>query len=336
VANYSYLKQLFFCALSLFFIVGLVNYLINPFNFFDVERLHGINNVKPEASKRIRLYKKYQPLYVKPNVLIVGNSRVEMGLNPSYSGFEHLHSVYNLGVPGIGVASQLLYAERVTEKNKISRIFISIDFLDFLTTQNAVPKPQVLTVTPIADKYAALWSLDSFKASLITLFNQNEFSSNRTRDGFNPANDYELIIKFEGQQVLFAQKISMLNAMFKNKVWDQHLALSSEYSDFNVLKTTIERWTKQGINITLFINPYHEVYYDTLERNNLLPRFNVWRRTMHREFSTMVSFCDFTDLGYEKSHAHLNSEELAFFWEPAHYKQELGNIMIDRMLVGCD
>jgi hypothetical protein len=335
MADYRYLKNLMIISLSLFLIIGCLNYFINPFNIFDVKRFIGINEVKPEASKRVRVFKKYQPIFTKPNLLIVGNSRVEMGLDPSHESFSDNSIVYNLGVPGIGVTSQLQYTQLVIEKSDIQTVMIAINFEDFLTTKNYEFKPHFLGIDPFSDRYSALFSLDSLKASITTIIKQNKIESNRLENGFNPANDYLPIIKFEGQDVLFKQKIGMLNNTFENKIWNENIMLSNEYSSLSLLKKHIRIWMKSDIEVVIFINPYHNEYYTTLAEHNLLDSFNGWRILMENTFSKELKFCDFTNLGLEKSNEKLTDNQLKYFWEPSHYKKELGDIMLPKILKGC-
>lgn len=322
-------------SLSLFMLLGLFNYFVNPYNIFAIERIEGLNTFKPEAGKRVRTFKKYQPIYQQPHTLIIGNSRVEMGLDPHHRVFSHIPSVYNLGVPGLGVNSQLQYAQRVIQSASVKQVIIAIDFADFLTRTAHQFKPNVLHVQPIKEKYAALWSLDSLKASIVTLVRQDSLGSNRLTNGFNPANDYIPIIQYEGQDVLFEQKIDMLHKMFKDKVWDQQLMLNEHNSDLAILQQYLTPWIEQDITIKLFINPYHRDYYVTLAQHDLLTSFDDWRALMAERFSHQVDFCDFTALGYDKSDNRLNKSELAFFWEPAHYKKELGDIMLPQIVKGC-
>jgi len=335
MTHYSYLTKVCIISLSLFLIFGSFNYFVNPYSVFNVERINGFNAIKPESSNRVRIFKKYQPVYVQPNLLIIGNSRVEMGLDPNHKSFNKKLTVYNLGVPGLGVISQLQYAQNVIENTDIQEVLIAVDFSDFLTKVNYKFKPYSLNLSPFSDKYGALWSLDSLKASITTIFKQNQFEANRLENGFNPAKDYRPIIKFEGQAVLFKQKIEMLNNMFKNKVWDEELMLSSEYSSLSILQRHIRGWMKKGIKVNIFINPYHQEYYTTMAENDLLDSFNAWRILMKRIFLSKINFCDFTNLGHEKSDDKLTDNELKYFWEPAHYKKELGDIMIPRILNGC-
>ncbi|MBA6381810.1 hypothetical protein H4J45_05340 [Colwellia sp. BRX10-6] len=335
MTHYRYLRNLITISLALFIIFGTFNYFINPYNIFNIERFIGFNTVKPESSKRIRIFKKYQPVYANPNLLIVGNSRVEMGLDPMHGSFNDKLIVYNLGIPGIGVISQLQYTQNVIENSDIQELIIAIDFADFLTTKNYKFTPPSLNISPLSDKYGALWSLDSLKASIITIFKQNQFAANRLKNGFNPANDYQPIIKFEGQGVLFKQKIKMLNNMFKNKVWDEKSMLTHEKSHLSILQKYIRVWMENGIKVNIFINPYHREYYTIMAENDLLDSFNSWRTLMKNVFSSKISYCDFTNLGHEKSDDKLTENELKYFWEPAHYKRELGDIMIPKILNGC-
>jgi len=301
----------------------------------DVSRIDGLNKIKPEAANRVRTFKRYRPIYVKPELLLVGNSRIEMGLNPAHPDFIPYGKVYNLGTPGISMKEQLYLAQRVVESSNVKAMIISLDFADFLTHPSYQPQKREYYSQSANDKFAALLSLDALVASFNTVINQNEFRSNRLENGFNPAKDYIPIIRNEGQNVLFEQKINSLHQMFNGRRWSMEKSYQNYDSDLMTLVHTLTSWQSMKVKVFAFINPYHQKYYDTIEESQLMEDFNDWRTALKNELSRIVSYCDFTELGLSKSNVRLNEKELKYFWEPAHYKKELGDIMIPRILEGC-
>lgn len=328
----KYLKYLSSTSLVLIVVTIVLNYFVNPFSIFDLERVSGVNEIKPNSSNRIGTFKKYQPIYFQPKTILVGNSRVEMGLDPEQSSLETFQPVYNLGVPGPATRGQLSYAQNVVDKSNVKIIILALDFRDFLDEQDRknanIPH---LEVNQFKDKLSAVISLDSLEASIITLFSQKEDAGNRLSNGFNPANEYREIIKAEGQSILFKHQLISLNSKLKGKNYDPN-KIKREIS---ILNGKITEWMSNGIEVKLFINPYHKDYYKTLDENKLLYSFNTWREEIKKTFFKRLNFCDFTFLGYQKSEIKITENELKYFWEPTHYKKELGDIMIPMILNGC-
>jgi hypothetical protein len=332
MTNSHYLNHVFSISLILLIIIASINYLINPFSIINSDRIKGLNEIKPQSSHRIGTFKKYQPVYFQPKTILVGNSRVEMGLDPKHDFLNKLQPVYNLGVPGPAVRGQLSYAQNVVDKSNVKNIILSLDYRDFLYEQKTEGSTLLpLELNELKDKVAALLSLDSLQASVITLLNQKANAPNRLVDGFNPANEYWEIIKLEGQDALFEHQLKLLNSKLKGKHYDSKRI----QREISLLDKKITEWLANDIEVMLFINPYHHDYYTTLEEHKLLASFSHWRELIAQKFSNKLKFCDFTSLGHEKSKDTLIDNTLKYFWEPTHYKKELGDIMIPMILNGC-
>lgn len=320
--------------------VGIGNYTINPFNMFDVQRIEGLNTYKPEAPKRIRTYKKYQPFYSEPNVLIVGNSRVEMGLSPKNYSLKQLGKVYNLGIPGMRFLEQVKYVNNILESQRIDHIIVGIDFSDYIFRYDEIPpiyrNETKLKQSKALDFFAALWSLDALNATAITLFDQTELSSTRDDNGFNPARDYIEIIKHEGQEVLLRQKAAELDVIFKDKFWVTEMAdINIDFKQSQNILKPISEWKEKGIEVYVFINPYQKLYYDKLKEHHLYAPFLQWKSMITRKLKSNVKFCDFTAFGHQHSERKLSNGNYKYFWEPSHYKKEFGDMLIPKILKGC-
>lgn len=310
------------------------NYVVNPYLMFNPPALLNIADKKPESDTRVRMFKKYQANFSQYSTLIVGNSRVEMGINPNSASFAE-QAVYNLGIPGIGVNGQLAYAEHIMTKQAIDRVFISLDFLDFLAlSNNTTYKAYTLDLKQTEERVASAFSVDATVSSIMTLLNQTKYAPTRLTNGFNPAQDYWPIIKYEGQAVLFEQKINQVQAGLRGKLWLPNIKYVAQ-SPLHQLIATIKKWQQKGCQVTVFINPYHSEYYQQIKIAGLSRAFKNWRELMRLTFETELSapFYDFTDLGISKSELTDDNGYLTYFWEPAHYTQAMGELMLQRMIV---
>jgi len=313
--------------------IGLFNYAVNPYLMFNTPKVLNLGDKKPESDTRVRMFKKYQANFSDYNTLIIGNSRVEMGINPNSPLFEN-RQVYNLGIPGIGVNGQLAYAEHVMETQAIEQIFISLDFLDFLSfNANAQFQAYSLDINEIEDCFASTLSIDATVSSIITLLSQSQYSPTRLQNGFNPAQDYWPIIKYEGQAVLFEQKISQVQAGLQGKIWQPSMK-QREHSPLFTLIDSVKKWQAEGLKVHVFINPYHSEYYKQIEIAGHVRAFGNWRSAMRKSFEAELSvpFYDFTDLGESLSNELDENGHLVYFWEPAHYTEAMGHIMLQKML----
>jgi len=99
---------------------------------------------------------------------------------------------------------------------------------------------------------------------------------------------------------------------------------------------------EHGVTVVLFINPYHADYLLTLELAGRWQQFGAWKRQLARladEFGVdLWDFSGINPLSAEQVPVAGDKETiLEWFWEPAHYRVEYGDLMLGRMLRrSCD
>jgi hypothetical protein len=129
------LRTFIFALIIVFFVLGL-NFTVDPYGVTGVRRIPFFNEFKVDINEYTWLLKKYQPLFTQHNALILGNSRVELGISPSHNCFiKNGMDVYNLGIPGADVRTQLTYALNMVYQQPIQTIFLSVDFTDFISPE---------------------------------------------------------------------------------------------------------------------------------------------------------------------------------------------------------
>lgn len=114
------------------------NALVDPYTVFDRPRVAGFNAVKPAVENRERLMKAYQAMRAAPRTVIVGSSRVGIGLDPESAAWPPaMQPVYNLGLVGSGLGTSLRYLELMAANRGPGRpmpqtLVIGLDFEAFL------------------------------------------------------------------------------------------------------------------------------------------------------------------------------------------------------------
>ncbi|WP_412971474.1 hypothetical protein [Glaciecola sp. MF2-115] len=319
------------CSVLFILFVGMINYVVNPFLMFQQTKVNDIFTYKPEAATRVQTFKKYQAEGQNYDVLIVGNSRVEMGLNPDSPYFKDKH-VYNAGVPGLSMPAQIAYAKNLVNSNNIETLYVGVDFVDFISRELPNLEDFKFESNKYDDYLSATFSLDALKASLMTIFNQSQYASTRTYKGFNPAKDYIATLQSEGQAVLTSQKLRALFTKIEGTRFHKQELMTNVQSPINVLEKNVNDWVKNGKRVVIFINPYQDLYYDALAKSGLANDFEIWRSAIKKVANnTDSAFYDFTDLGMLHSNMFNEENELKYFWEPAHYKKGLGDKMLEIM-----
>ncbi len=354
-----YLKRMLITALILLAAVVAFNVAVDPYGIFDQPRRPGFNALKPYAGDRGRIAKIYQVIATAPRSLIVGNSRTEMGLDPEnacWSGDRR--PVYNLSIPGLSQYLQTRYAQHGLATGRVRVLVAAVDFIDFLIPAgrsgdphrwppaNETDPPLLVDAdgTPrtafarerLVDMLKSSLSLDALSHSVSTVLQQNgRYVKTRTRLGFNPAEAiYEPIINREGARVLFIQKNRELMRRLLARRWALYYPDSRWSENFEALRRLLRAAAAKGASVTLFINPYHAEYMSALDIAGLWPLFEEWKRRI-TEIAAEEGNVPLYDFSAFNAFTTENIDDVAprgqalkWFWEPAHYRRELGDRII--------
>lgn len=346
--------------LLLVFFTCSINVLVDPYAVFGTPRMAGFNELKPYAGDHGRVGKLYQALRVAPKGLIVGNSRPEMGLSPDNPCWPTMaHPVYNTALPGLSVYQQVRYAQHAQAAGLMRAMLVGVDFLDFLYKKPPPKNPHSwppTNVDPAAEKFEVdpnghltnefLWvrltdylkaaaSLDAFVDSLMTIARQEgTFVPTRTPAGFNPAEGiYIPIVRNEGPRVLFEQKDSELADRLRGTKWRLFGRNEDWSANFEALRRLIQQSAAADTKMVIFINPYHAEYLLLIDAAGLWPLFEMWKRRLAQlaraEGVDLWDFSGFDRYSTESVDAlPARGTSLDWFWEPAHYRRELGDLML--------
>lgn len=360
----AFVRQLGVAFLASCALVAAVNYAVDPYALFGTPRVAGFNARKPAAAERVRVSKPYMASAATPRTVIAGNSRPELGLDPRSACWPaEYQPVFNSGIPGAGFHMQARYAMHALAAGEGDRVFMGVDFSDFLVDGRrqreridwrlaeadyigrlSLPDIEEASLTRIAqtteDRFKSLVSLGTLIDSISTILGQGDrFSSDRRTDGFNPGDDYIAIVRTEGQHVLFAQKNRDIAASLSRPHQGLYDYGPNSSADLEALRKLLREAAGRGVDVVLFINPYHTHYLAQIEFTGKWPLFEQWKRELVRiadeydvplwDFNTADAYASETPPppGDRRS-------ELVWYWEPAHYKREMGELMIQKMTGG--
>lgn len=338
-----------------------LNYAVDPYGVTGAPRIAHFNLYKVDINDYSRLLKRYQPARGRYDTLIVGNSRVEMGLDPSHPCLSSAGgSAYNLGIPGASLRMQLLYALNAIYQQPVRRVFLGLDFTDFIYQRpphdgsrpglRAIHSSELRFLPSgernpfyrsqwLKDHYSALFSLDALASSIKTILLQDESAPNRDLRGFNPARDFASIVRIEGPAALFQQKMAELTATYDD-AWTMRNSSGELVAEFDDLRSFLTIAMEQDIEVVLFTNPFHDAFWDLLRQRGLLPLQDEWLAIVaviaDEHGGSVSAFWDFSgDSRYIHERVPEpgeSSDPLRWFWEPAHYRSQLGDLMLRTML----
>jgi hypothetical protein len=336
--------------------------LVDPYRFFGTAPVAGWTSLKPRASQQSDLAKTYMLARARPTTLLLGNSRVEVGLDPGSSGWPAgLRPVFNAALAGHGLFSALLFLQDDLALKPPKLVVLGVDFQDFIQSGNDSSEPlenaaerRMLAdrsgttngtreIQVWADAITSTLSINAVTDSVTTLLLQNPSRDpTLTPDGFNPLHDYDYIVRHEGAYNLFAQKLDAYEAQYR-------VFHPSDFRDrgknpqFRYLMAIARACAKHRIRLIILTYPYHARYFAMLHALNLWPSFVSWKRALNRSVDDMKaepgSEVRLFDFAQESAVSREpvpppgdRRTQMRWYWEAGHYKSELGDRLVTRMM----
>lgn len=324
-----------------------VNTIIDPYDYWGQPRIEGLNARKPMMHTHLTAVKSRQYLREQPRTVIAGNSRVDVGMDPrSMHWPANFQPVYNFGLPGESVASVADVLATAMAEHRPERIFLGVDFLDFLLTHDRWVKyaadalmPQQTTLSERARRLAeTTLSLNALIHAGMTVMEQGkEFPADTRRDGFTPLEHYHEHVRMEGHAALFEQRSRQL----VQRLLKEPRKLEWNAPGGNMMWTRLEQFLDlaqaQGVEVVLFTYPYHSELLETLRQTGKWPEMRQWLGQLTdmaaREGVTLWSFTGYNAWSTEPvPQPGDRKTRMQWYWEAGHFKPGLGELMIARML----
>jgi hypothetical protein len=331
--------------------VAAINRLLDPYGLHEGPRWAGVNEVKARPNRVIDDIKLAAALRLRADAVILGNSRADVGFDPSYPAMRRLAArPYNLAVPGAGLETSVRQLETLLAAGVHPKVVIvGVDFIDFL---NDKPPPRPAQRPDRMQEWQgrvlrlngeSLFTLAALGDSMETLRAQHAaYPATIRQDGFNPMRDYLGLARSDGYYALFRQRGLENARRFKAAKWPSDVRATSSYLAFERL---IALARTNGIRMELAIYPYHAQILGTLRHYGMLPAFEAWKATLADTVSRAaeagaVRLWDFAVLDDRSAEAIPRpgdmKAETVWYWEAGHFKATLGDLVLERMLSAAD
>lgn len=314
-------------------LVGAVNIFIDPYEIFDSFKIKGVNYIKPEKFKQDRLYKAVKITKINPKTILLGSSQVQWGLPPDHPALPE--ATYNLGLLGANIYELRRYFEHVlANQTQLEQVIIGIDFFMFSTLidKQSTFKENILEKNslPISEFANIVFSIDSFEDSY------NTYHLNQEREAI----DYLVInnmlklenrifknggLAFHKNSILPGSKDIFYQFVKRDLSERNQYKLSHQkMEDFSKI---IQKARENNIQVKIFISPIHAVHLETLDQAGLWPQFEDWKRKITK-ISSVWDFATYNKITTEKI-----SNNMQYFLDSAHYSQQAGTLILNRILL---
>lgn len=327
-----------------------VAWLVDPYAYWNTPVIDGVNRYRPASGKHLLQVKLRQYERLQPTVLVAGNSRVDIGINPASAAWpDGTQPVYNLGLPGYGTEAVVDSIDAALRAHRPARIFIGLDFLDFRIdrerrrekpSRESTNEPKIGQQLKLTIKL--LVSLDALKDSAAGLAEQyKRYPADITPQGYNGLEVYNAIVAAEGHAALFEQRNVENMKSYLTRSKNVRLDNGATHPAFAALAGLAERARQQEVELVLFTYPYHADLLMSFELAGLWPAYEDWvndlaafsaRIGLRTHFLTRIDEMT-TEAVPEKGD---NKTKMQWYWEGGHFKSSLGDKIIASITASTD
>lgn len=329
--------------------VGVVNVFIDPLGVFDSPHIAGVNALKPHLDHHRELSRYQGARRMCADTGIFGNSRAEIGFDPENPAITARGlSAFNHAIPGTSAGTTYRQIIWLKSTNCLPKtIFFGVEFFDFLggSEPQSLPIPEPVLPPQRDSRFFAesVFSTSGLRDSLNTLLLQrSRYPAISTDRGFNPLFNYIPEVEQSGHYVLFRQRAEENARNWSRKplrIRPIKGGVSDNEAQINAILSVA---TQEGGVTYVIIYPYHAQIRMMIERLGMGELFAEWKRLIvaiaerNTESEGKVEVWDFSGVVPETLEAIPargdRQTRLNHYWEAGHFKKELGDLVIDRLL----
>lgn len=346
----SFNSYLLKAAVTFFVLLALTasfNLLVDPFELFNSPKFAQFNQKKPLFHAHDRMIKANRMRQWQPDVIVMGSSRAEIGLNPDNTDLlKTATPAFNLAISGANIHELLRYLQHAQHLKPLKQVVVGLDFFMFNINKPNEPDFNDSRLAPnskgyYVDLFQSLLTYDALEASIKTINQQHTIpESVYLPNGFRDDRDsWSLIQKVGGHRQAAINNERHTLAEMDGYVFFAITDKSGDSSSLESFEQLLVFCKDNKIDLHLFISPEHARKLVLLNHVGLWAEFASWKQHLVRiiaenapEFS-LWDFSGFNSITTEAFPALGDSKtQMHGYWESSHYKKEIGNIILHKLL----
>jgi hypothetical protein len=341
-------------------VVCAVNVVVNPYDLFPWTRIPGVNVLKPAIKNHAALTKTYQVERARPVTAVLGTSRVYLGIDSASPAWpESYRPVYNYGLPGTNMSRSLLRELREAwSTGNLRHVVAFLDFPAFLEPDRPVHGEEderrlkflddgapnhAWRMQRVDDAFLSVFTLAALSDSARTILDQGRGDRvlDLRLDGTSTDADFADAARAEGMNAVFAQKDEdILGGLprLQHALADWHGLMPN----LGIVRDMIRFCRAHDLTLTLILGSSHVDSMEIFRRAGLWPRVEQLKNDIaslvaeaNSETVTAWDFVEYSPYTTERLPPPGDlTTNVRWFWEPAHFKRALGDVMLRRVFLG--
>ena len=358
-----YLMTTFAAATALLMAVIVFNANQDPLGMY-VSGVH-----KPAMYNRVRLLKAYEARRLRPESIVLGTSRVHLGISPRHPGWASRYQRrYNLAFDGATTKEMYAYLKHAAAAGNLRHVMLGLDTYH-LTASPASLRPD-FDVSILMDERHALNPVRMLLADLKLLSSYGTLKESIRL--LEADHDQPVWYAPNGQRLgevyfrrptenfvtcgprCYFDEIDKLEVTFKlgwkvpqktvPGVQSGPSIESDPITSLGYIEKIIEYCRSNNIELVIFLTPshVHQLELDAATGNwwsvkngkreivELLARDA--RNHSDKEAIALYDFANYNRVTTERLPARGSHEEMQYYWDSSHFKEVVGDMVLDRLL----
>jgi len=346
----TYFRIMSAVILILLVMIGGGNWYYDPYQIYHFPEKDVAFINKPELDSHLRLHKAYAVKKIKPDSILIGTSRVLVGMDPRNSTLP-AGRWYNLGLPGASMYEILRYIQHANAVTSLKTIVLDVEYTSFDPYIHHMPDFEEARLVVdrqgnpnrvfFKDYLTTLFSYDALKASLAQAISPKVLLEPILSDG-SRSNVFRKIVKIGGHRELVNSNTEgLLTTHYQRR--SHPVNVQQERADLYLAFAQIIRMAyRDRINLVMFVPPLHAINQEVRKLSGLWQDIKSWRekiveinnnvaREIQQPPFPIWDFSGFNQYTEEAVPAKGELREMKWYWEGSHFRKELGDRMFKTM-----
>jgi hypothetical protein len=365
-----YIFILVLAASLLLVAAGAFNAAVDPYGMYRLYEREGFNLGKPAIQQRVRLMKAYDVRRVEPQSIVLGTSRVHLGISPRYETWASLYDHrYNLAFDGATTKEMYAYLRHAHAAGRLEHVMLGLDTYHLLATPGTTRPdfdPGLLmndnhglnVLRALAADFKLFTSISTLKESFATIRAQDDSQPVwLSRDGQRLG---EVFFRRPSENFVtcgprcYFDEIDKLEVRFmlewKIPVPPGPRAQSGPpeepdpVTSLDYIQKIIDYCRRHNIRLSIFLTPSHVHQLElSAATGNWWSIENGKRKIVamlardaeihsDKEPVVLYDFCGYSQITTEKLPPQGSKTEMKYYWDSSHFKENVGNMVLDRLL----
>ncbi|WP_323593025.1 hypothetical protein [Aliarcobacter butzleri] len=308
-----------------------INYIVDPYGLYKT----GFFINKPKEYEYMRLIKSLSIEKIKPESIVLGTSRAEMGINPEHEYF--IKPSYNLSNAGATMYETKFYLEEAIKQGNLKKVLLIADWRMFNDT-NMKKVPDFELYFNNINIYKYLLNYKVLQDSLFTFKNKN-MESLYEKNGQMKEEYLNNIVSSNGGH--YKTMIKEERNYYK-ELSNDNLYKDTKKDSFIDFKEILEMCYDNNIELDIIFGPSHIRQWEAFDYYKGYESLLKWKKDVVlfvEKVASEKNKIPFKVMDFAVYHKFTSEvvpknpdERMKFHFEGSHYTNKLGLIVLDRLI----